>query len=120
MATAVEIPAEKARRAVRSWGRSGFLHCAAHGETVSSFGRNDGSLVSGSTVLWSREVRFFVLWKYGSLSSGREREAKEEPREPWLLTAGACGGWVQLLRGEHAGGALGVLVLELGVDFFGQ
>jgi len=24
--------------------RSGFLHCAAHDETVSCFGRNDGSL----------------------------------------------------------------------------
>jgi hypothetical protein len=24
--------------------RSGFLHCAAHDETVSSFGRNDGSI----------------------------------------------------------------------------
>ncbi len=23
--------------------KSGFLHCAAHDETVSSFGRNDGS-----------------------------------------------------------------------------
>jgi hypothetical protein len=27
--------------------RSGFLHCAAHDKTVSSFGRNDGLLAVG-------------------------------------------------------------------------
>ncbi len=38
----------------------------------------------------------------------------------WLLLTGWAGGrWVQLLSGEHSGGAFGVLVLELGVDFFG-
>jgi hypothetical protein len=32
------------RRTSNGKGNSGFLRCAAHDETVSSFGRNDGSL----------------------------------------------------------------------------
>src|SRR5260370_19640686 len=44
------------------------------------------------------------------------------PIVPWLmlLTAGACGRWIQLLRSHHPGRAFGVLVFELRVDLLGQ
>jgi len=45
--------------------RSGFLHCAAHDEAVSSFGRNDEFWVGAKTVSDSGEIGDF--WLVGRL-----------------------------------------------------
>src|ERR1700722_18312745 len=42
------------------------------------------------------------------------------PRPRLLLAGGTDWGWVELLGGHHSSRALGVFVLELGVDLFGQ
>jgi hypothetical protein len=64
--------------------KSGFLHCAAHGETVSSFGRNDGFFG------WEKKAKTTAtataLWLVDGLHPTLREEAAKDgaPERLWL------------------------------------